>query len=135
MVMKIEDIEGIGPKYGKILRDNGINSPAKLLTAGASTQGRKDLETKTGLSHSHVLRWVNLADLCRVKGVSTQYSELLEAAGVDSVKELCNRNAENLTEKMKEVNAEKKLVRAVPSGKLVSDWVSQAKSMAPVIAY
>jgi len=135
MAMKIEDIEGIGPKYGKILRDNGINSCAKLLSAGATAQGRKNLEEKTGLSHSHVLRWVNLADLCRVKGVSTQYSELLEAAGVDSVKELRNRNAENLTTKMQEVNAEKKLVRAVPSGKLVTDWVAQAKAMAPAISY
>jgi len=135
MAMKIEDIEGIGPKYGKILRDNGINSPAKLLSSCANPSGRKDLEKKTGMSHSHILRWVNLADLCRIKGVSTQYSELLEAAGVDSVKELRNRNAENLTEKMKEVNAAKKLVRAVPSGKLVADWVSQAKSMAPAITY
>lgn len=135
MAMKIEDIEGIGPKYGKILRDNGINSPAKLLSACANPGGRKDVEKKTGMSHSHILRWTNLADLCRIKGVSTQYSELLEAAGVDSVKELRNRNAENLTEKMKEVNAAKKLVRAVPSGKLVADWVSQAKSMAPVITY
>jgi len=135
MSMKIEDIEGIGPKYGQILRENGINSPARLLVAGATPQGRKDIETKTGLSHSHVLRWVNLADLCRMKGISTQYSELLEAAGVDTVKELRNRNAENLATKMKEINAEKKLVRAVPSGKLVVDWVEQAKSMDTVISY
>lgn len=135
MHMKIEDIEGIGPKYGKILRENGIDSPAKLLATGATSKGRKELEQKTGLSHTNVLRWVNLADLCRIKGVSTQYSELLEAAGVDSVKELRNRNAENLTMKMKEINTQRKLVRALPNGKKVAQWIDHAKSLPPMVSY
>lgn len=135
MAYKIEELEGIGPKYGEKLRNAGIETTEQLLTAGATPKGRKELEDKTGIDDKRILTWVNLADLCRINGVSTQYSELLEAAGVDTVKELRNRNAENLAVKMQEVNDAKKLVRQVPSAKSVTDWVEQAKSMDPAVSY
>jgi len=135
MAKSIEAIEGIGPTYGAKLREIGCSSPAKLLKAGADRQGRKQIAEKSGISDSIVLRCVNMADLFRIKGVATQYAELLEAAGVDTVKELRNRNAVNLTEAMKNTNAEKKLVRLVPSLKSVEKWVEQAKSLPPVVTY
>ncbi|MBX2868078.1 MAG: DUF4332 domain-containing protein [Acidiferrobacterales bacterium] len=135
MAKSIEAIEGIGPKYGAKLREIGCSSPAKLLKDGADRQGRKRIAEKSGISDSIVLRCVNMADLFRIKGVATQYAELLEAAGVDTVKELRNRNAANLTEAMQKTNAEKKLVRQVPSLKSVEKWVAQAKTLPPVVTY
>jgi predicted flap endonuclease-1-like 5' DNA nuclease len=89
----------------------------------------------TGIDYSRILKWTNMADLFRIKGVGEEYSELLEAAGVDTVKELRNRNAENLHAKMAEVNAEKKLVRAMPSQGMVEGWVEYAKTLDPVMTY
>ena len=82
-----------------------------------------------------ILEWTNLADLMRIKGIGKQFSELLEAAGVDTVKELRNRNADNTAAKMAEVNAEKKLTRSVPAASMVANWVAQAKTMDPIIEY
>ena len=135
MGKKIEDIEGIGPVYGAKLRSAGITSIEKLLTKGASRKDRNALAKETGIDGKKILTWVNLADLCRIKGVATQYSELLEAAGVDSVKELRNRNAANLCTKMKEVNDVKKLCRNPPSESQVTSWVEQAKELPPCISY
>ena len=135
MAKSIEAIEGIGPKYGAKLREIGCSSPAKLLKDGADRQGRKRIAEKSGISDSIVLRCVNMADLFRIKGVATQYAELLEAAGVDTVKELRNRNAANLTEAMQKTNAEKKLVLQVPSLKSVEKWIAQAKTLPPVVTY
>jgi len=135
MTSKIEDIEGIGEKTGHILREVNITTPEKLLEVACTKKGRQELAQKTGLSEKNILKWTNLADLCRVSGVSTQYSELLEAAGVDTVKELATRNAENLTAKMHEVNLEKKLVRQTPSEKSVSSWVDQAQTMPAYISH
>lgn len=135
MAKSIEAIEGIGPTYGSKLRSIGCSSPAKLLKDGATRAGRKAIAEKADISESIILRCVNMADLFRVKGVATQYAELLEAAGVDTVKELRNRNAANLTEAMQKTNAEKKLVRQVPSLKMVENWVTQAKSMDPIVTY
>lgn len=135
MSMKIEDIEGIGPKFGGMLREQGITSPAKLLAQGATRKGRQALAEKCGIDDGRILKWVNCCDLCRISGVSTQYSELLEAAGVDTVKELRNRNVENLVVKMREVNAAKKLVRQVPNVKNVESWVAQAKKLDPAVSY
>lgn len=135
MASKIEDIEGIGSHYGRILRDHGINSPRKLLAAGCTRQSRQELASKTGISEATLLKWVNLCDLCRISGISTQYSELLEAAGVDTVKELRNRNADNLASKILEVNSEKRLVRQPPNLKSVTNWIEQAKTLEPVVTY
>lgn len=133
--MKIEDIEGIGESYGEKLRAAGVGTTEELLTQGKTPSGRKGLAEKTGLGDKLVLKWVNMADLFRIKGVAGEYAELLEAAGVDTVKELKHRNAENLAEKMAAVNEEKKLTRAVPSSTVVSGWIGQAKDMEAGVEY
>ena len=135
MARGVHSIEGIGPRYAAILKGAGITNIELLLLAGASSKEREELARKTGLSSKHILRWVNMCDLFRIRGVATQYAELLEAAGVDTVKELRNRNSENLTEAMSKVNAEKQLVRTLPNSKLVSEWIEQAKSLPPVVTY
>ncbi|NOY78258.1 MAG: DUF4332 domain-containing protein [Calditrichaeota bacterium] len=132
---KIDHVEGIGPAFADKLRGIGIKSVAALLAKGATPKGRKEIVEKTGISDSLVLKWVNMADLYRVAGVGSEYAELLEAAGVDTVKELRNRNAENLWTKMQDVNASKKLVRQLPSLKMVQSWVSHAKTLNPVVTY
>lgn len=135
MAKSIESIEGIGPKHGKKLRSAGCASPAALLRDGGTRKGRKAICDATGISDKIVLRCVNMADLFRIKGVATQYAELLESAGVDTVKELRNRNAANLAEAMRATNEKKKLVRQVPSESMVSNWVAQAKNLKPAISY
>lgn len=135
MANKIIDIEGVGPAYAEKLKAAGIATVSQLLAKGASRKGREELVQQTGINDGHILRWVNLCDLCRIKGVSTQYSELLEAAGVDTVKELRNRNADNLTQKMAEVNTTRRLVRRAPTLKEVSSWVEQAKALPPTITH
>jgi len=135
MAKSIEAIEGIGPAYGAKLRSAGCGSPAQLLKDGADRNGRRKISEKSGISESIILRCVNMADLFRIKGVATQYAELLEAAGVDTVKELRNRNAANLAEAMQKTNAEKRLVRLVPSQKSVEKWIEQAKTLPPVVTY
>ena len=131
----IESIEVIGPAYGEKLRAAGCGSPARLLRDCAAPKGRKALAAKTGISESIILRCVNMADLFRIKGVATQYAELLEASGVDTVKELRNRNADNLVKKMQEVNSSKRLTRTVPGFAAVKDWIEQAKQLPPVVTY
>lgn len=131
----IIDIEGIGPVYAEKLSAAGIKTTEKLLKEGASRSGRKNIASETGIDEKKVLRWVNMADLFRIKGVGEEYSDLLEAAGVDTVKELRNRNAANLHAKMVEVNAEKNLVRQLPSADKVADFVEQAKGMEPMVTY
>jgi predicted flap endonuclease-1-like 5' DNA nuclease len=133
--MKIETIEGIGPAFAKKLRKIGVRSTGELLKKGATKKGRVELAEKAGISETLILEWVNLSDLMRVKGVGEEYSDLLEEAGVDTVKELRNRNAANLHAKILEVNAEKKLVRRPPALKAVEDWIKQAKSLPPIVKY
>ena len=129
MAKNIELIEGIGVKSGDALRSVGIKTVEELLEAGSDRKARQALAEKTGISEPRILRCVNMADLFRINGVASQYAELLEGAGVDTVMELKNRSAENLTEKMVEINREKKLVRRPPSVKVVSGWITQAKSL------
>jgi predicted flap endonuclease-1-like 5' DNA nuclease len=131
----IETIEGIGAKYGKTMRATGIRSTGALLKAGASAKGRKAVAEKTGFSAHQILEWTNRCDLMRVRGVGEEYSDLLEAAGVDTVKELRNRNAVNLLAKMEEVNAAKKLVRRTPALSMVKRWIAHAKELPPVMTY
>lgn len=135
MSKSIESIEGIGPKLGASLRNAGIRSVDALLEAGASKKDRAALSTKTGISEARILKCVNMADLFRINGVASQYAELLECAGVDTVRELQHRNAENLAAKMAEVNEEKNLVRRPPSSSVVSDWVAQAKKLPAKVSY
>ena len=135
MGYKIEEIEGIGPTYGKKLADANIKTTEQLLKLCCDAKGRKATAEATELSEAQLLKWANMADLMRISGVGAEYSELLEAAGVDTVKELRNRNAANLAAKMAEVNTTKKLTRVVPSEKVVSGWVEQAKSLDPLITH
>jgi predicted flap endonuclease-1-like 5' DNA nuclease len=131
----IETIEGIGPTYAAKLKAIGILTTADLLTEGASRKGREDLVEKTGVSAKLILKWVNMADLMRISGVGEEYSELLEAAGVDTVKELKMRNPANLHQAMLQANEQRKLVRRLPHLSEVQDWVDQAKQLEAVITY
>ncbi len=133
---KISEIEGIGPKFAEKLQNANVRSVYALLKAGCTKSGRKALADKSGLEESSILKWVNMADLFRVNGVGSEYAELLEKAGVDTVKELRNRNAENLHEKMKEVNsAGRALVRQLPGLSTVKGWVEHAKKLDPMVTY
>ena len=131
----LTNIEGIGPAYEEKLKGAGIDSCEELLEKGATPTGRNEIISASGVSANLVLKFVNHADLCRIKGIGGEYAELLEAAGVDSVPELAQRNADNLAGKMGEVNESKKLVRALPSAKNVAKWVDQAKSLPRVVSH
>lgn len=135
MSKSIERIEGIGPKTGEALRKAGVKTVDNLLDAAADKKSRAALADKTGISESRILKCVNMADLFRINGVASQYAELLECAGVDTVKELKHRNPENLAAAMAEVNKAKNLVRRAPSSSVVSDWVAQAKKLPPRISH
>lgn len=133
---KIDDIEGIGPAYAAKLREAGVKTTSALLKHGATKKGRSDLSSTTGIDASMLLRWVNMADLYRLSGVGSEYAELLEKAGVDTVKELRRRNAENLHKKMTEVNSNgRRLVRQLPSASKVQGWIEQAQQLDAVVTH
>jgi predicted flap endonuclease-1-like 5' DNA nuclease len=131
----INEIEGIGPSHTKKFAEVGVITVEHLLKAGATPKGRKDLATKTGFHEHHLLKWVNQADLLRIKGVGRQYAELLQASGVDSVKELAQRKPDHLHEKLKESNEAKRQVHIVPNLTSVTDWISEAKKLPRVVSY
>ena len=135
MTYKIVDVEGIGPVYAEKLVAAGIDNTEKLLEKCSNPAGRKALEEETGISGKLILTWTNHCDLMRIDGVGPQFSELLEAAGVDTVKELKHRKPENLQPKLEEVNAEKKLVRRVPALKEVEKMIAQAAELPAVMEY
>jgi predicted flap endonuclease-1-like 5' DNA nuclease len=128
-------IEGIGPTYAKKLKEIGITKVEELLQKGATPEGRKQIAEKMAIFESLVLEWVNRADLFRIKGVGEEYSDLLEAAGVDTVVELAKRKADNLHPKIMAINQEKKLVRKPPTQSQVSDWIEQAKKLPRAVTY
>ncbi len=133
--MKIEEVEGIGPAYGEKLRNAGVTTTDQLLELCCDKAGRKKIAESSGLSESQILKWVNMADLFRIKGVGPEFAELLEAAGVDTVKELATRNAENLAAKLAEVNEQKKLTRRVPNLEAVADYIAQAKELPATVTH
>lgn len=135
MIYKIEDIEGVGTIYGEKLRAVGINNANMLLEKCASKAGRTALAKDTGINEKLILKWTNHADLFRVKGIGPEYAELLEASGVDTVKELHNRVAENLHSKMVETNEEKHLVRQLPYLSQVEAMIENAKTLEPKMSY
>lgn len=135
MSYPVEDIEGVGPAYAEALAKAGIKTTEDLLAIGAARNGRGDIAAQSGLSEKLILKWVNHADLMRISGVGGEFAELLEAAGVDTVKELQHRNAENLAETMKSTNEEKNLTRVVPSAETVAKWIEQAKGMEPAVSH
>jgi len=131
----IIDIEGIGEKYAEKLRAAGIRTTEDLLQKAATPKGRKELAAQTGIDESKLLEWVNRADLYRIRGIGSEYADLLEAAGVDTVPELAQRNADNLYEKLVSINQEKNLVNKMPGRAQVADWIEQAKSLPRVIEH
>lgn len=135
MTYKIEEIEGIGPANAEKLAIANITTTEELLNLCGSKSGRETVSTSTSVSETLLLKWVNIADLMRIKGVGSEWSELLEAAGVDTVKELATRNAANLTATIATTNEEKKLARAVPTEAVVQGWIDQAKDMSPVVTH
>ena len=132
---KLTDIEGVGPVYSQKLKSAGVSSTDALLKKGATAKGRQAIANKSGISGKLILRWVNHADLFRLDGVAGEYAELLEAAGVDTVPELAQRNAENLFQKLVEVNEANKLVRVVPVQTQVEQWVEQAKNLPRIVTH
>ncbi|WP_067338978.1 DUF4332 domain-containing protein [Stappia indica] len=135
MSYSIDEIEGIGPAYAEKLKAVGIRTTEAYLERAKDPKGRKALAEETGIDDKRILKWANMADLMRISGVGEEYSELLEAAGVDTVKELKHRVPANLYAKMKEVNETKKLVRQLPSESGVEKWVAQAKELPAVMTY
>jgi predicted flap endonuclease-1-like 5' DNA nuclease len=131
----LAEVEGIGEVYAGQLKEAGIGTTEQLLAAAATPAGRQELSQKTGISGKLILRWANNADLFRIKGIGQEYADLLEAAGVDTVPELAQRNAQNLYAKMSEVNAERKLVRRLPGEKQVGAWVREAKTLPRKLTY
>lgn len=132
---KTEKIEGIGPAYARKLAALGIQTTDDLLDRCGSAKGRAAVADDAGINTQLLLRWVNMADLMRVSGVGGEFAELLEAAGVDTVKELKTRKADTLAAKMAEVNQQKKLTRRVASAVQVAKWVEQAKTLEPKITH
>jgi predicted flap endonuclease-1-like 5' DNA nuclease len=132
---KIEDIEGIGAVVGKKLRAAGVKDTDTLLAHARGVSQRKKLAEVSGLSAQRILKFANMADLYRVRGIGSEYSELLEASGVDTVPDLARRSAENLVKRMSEVNAEKKLTRKVPTLAEVTKWIAEAKKLPRALTY
>jgi len=135
MMTKLTKIEGIGETYAQQLREAGIATLEALLEQGAAPRGRKEIAEKTGISDKLILKWINRADLFRIKGVGEEYGDLLEVAGVDTVPELAQRNPENLYQKVIEVNEEKRLVRRPPTQEQIRGWIEQAKGLDRVVTY
>jgi predicted flap endonuclease-1-like 5' DNA nuclease len=131
----VEYVEGIGQISAQKLKVVGVTTLLDLLKRGATPKGRQEIAEQTGISHKLILRWVNHVDLMRIKGVGSEYADLLEASGVDTVVELSHRVASNLYDKMLVVNEEKKLVRKPPVLSQVEDWVAQAKALPRAIFY
>ncbi len=135
MRKRLDFVEGIGPVYAAKLAEAEIETTGKLLVDGVSRKGRKEIAEKSGISEKLILEWINHVDLYRVKGVGSEYADLLEAAGVDTIPELAQRRADNLHQAMVQVNEEKKLVRQLPTEEHVADWIEQAKELPRIIQY
>lgn len=132
---KIEDVEGIGPVIGAKLKAVGVKDTDTLLARCKTPASRKALAQESGLTDKQVLKFANMVDLYRISGVGSEYAELLEAAGVDTVPELSRRRPDNLTTAMAELNEKKKLVRRVPTQAEVTKWVEQAKGLPRMLEY
>ncbi|MGZ8563581.1 MAG: DUF4332 domain-containing protein [Candidatus Limnocylindria bacterium] len=133
--MKIEDVEGVGPAYAVKLQAAGVTTTDDLLAVGGKRKGREDLAAKTGISEKQILEWTNHADLMRIDGVGSEYSDLLEAAGVDSPAELAQRNASSLATTFGELDAARNTVRRSPSQAVIEGWIAQAKKMEKMVEH
>jgi predicted RecB family nuclease len=135
MSYSISAIEDIGADAAERLKSVGIRTTEKLLEAAKSPSGRKQLSATTKLDEKRLLRWANIADKLRIRGMGKEYAGLLREVGVDTVRELRYRNPERLAKSMAEANKRRKLVRFLPSEKLVQRWVEQAKKLPQKITY
>ena len=135
MSYPITDIDGIDGEAADILKSVGIRSTARLLDMARTVRGRKMLAMKTGFDEKRLLCWANVADRMRIKGIRKEYAELLQAAGVDTVKDLKYRNPANLANAMAEANKKRKMVRLLPSEKVVGNWIGNAKKLQLKISY
>lgn len=135
MAYKLEEIKGLDEASAAALRAHGVANSDDVLGKVRTPRDRAALAEATGILPAMILHMANRADLMRVKGIGMQYGDLLEASGVDTCPELAQRNAANLTQKMAEVNAEKSLVRALPTESHVTDWIAQAKELGRVLEY
>jgi predicted RecB family nuclease len=135
MSYPITDIDGIDGEAATILKSVGIRSTERLLEAARTVRGRKMLAIKTGFDEKQLLCWANVADRMRIKGIRKEYAELLQAAGVDTVKELKYRNPGNLAKAMAEANNKRKMVRMLPSEKVICNWIENAKKLPLKISY
>ena len=134
--MRIEEVEGIGPAYAEKLTAAGVATTDQLLERGAKPSGRQAIADATGISATLILEWVNHADLWRLDGVGSEYSDLLEAAGVDSPAELAQRNAANLAQTFQELDAARpNWIRRLPSEETVSGWIEQAKGLPKIVEH
>lgn len=136
MAYNLIEIKGIGPEHAATLKSKlGIGTVEELLELGASKKGREEIAAKTSIGEGHILRWVNMADLFRIKGVAEDFSDLLEMAGVDTVKELRNRNAGNLHAALAEANAERTVSGRLPRLDEVESWIASAKQLEPKVTH
>jgi predicted flap endonuclease-1-like 5' DNA nuclease len=135
MTYSLFSIDGIGDEMAKKLKAVGIRTSDKLLEAAKDVKGRKALAHQIGVDERTILKWANLVDRMRIKGVGEEYAELLEAAGVDTVKELKYRNVGNLAKALAEANRNRKLVRLLPSEKRVKRWIECARELPLKITY
>lgn len=135
MAYKVEEIEGVGTVYAEKLEAVGVKTTDDLLSRAATKKGREALAEESGISEKLILKWANHSDLMRIKGIAGQFAELLEAAGVDTVKELRHRVPANLHAKLVETNEAKNLCNRVPAESEVARMVEQAKEMEPAISY
>lgn len=131
----IDQIEGLGVRTATKLRKAGIRTTEALLKRAAARSGRKELAEQTGIEEKQILEWVNRADLMRCKGIGSEYSDLLEAAGVDTVKELRRRNAKSLTAKIVAINDERRLVQRLPTETMVERWIEHANRLDPSVTH
>lgn len=135
MAYNIIQIEGVGEAYAEKLNAAGIKTTDDMLAKCGTPKGRKEIEEATGIAHGLILKWTNHSDLMRINGIAGQFAELLEAAGVDTVKELRNRKAENLQPKLEEINNQKNLCNRVPALSEVERMIAQAKELQPMVSY
>ena len=136
MAKKLTELEGVGPTYAAKLAEAGVKSQEELLAAGSTPKGRSDLEKTTGISGKLVLKWINRADLARVKGIGEEYADLLELAGVDTVPALAQRNPEHLHKALVDLAAARKdVVRRTPAASEVAAWVAAAKELPRIVTY
>lgn len=131
----ITDIDGIKGDYAARLRRIGIRDSDELLHYGATRRGRRELAKVIGLGDRRVSEWVNRADLLRIPGISTRYSNLLEAVGITTVKSLRRRDPAKLHAELVETNSRRRrpVVGRTPSAADVEAWVQSARHLAPVV--